>query len=80
MGEQELVFLAAEIYIIEITCGKCGTGIVFNAAETGPIPDACPACRHQMPGLEKTLSVYRQWYTAINQSSDLFRFRVRTKK
>lgn len=77
MGEKELIFDAKEMRAVEVTCPKCGAGIVFDSAnDKQPPPARCPSCHHEDMEMFSWLTGYRKWYQAVAASEKRFRFRV----
>ena len=80
MGENELVFDAKEMKVIEVTC-QCGTGIVFDCTnDKAAVPHVCPGCSNSDGKMQSWLLGYKQWHAAITGSDKQFHFRVRGAK
>jgi len=81
MGEKQIIIPFQELDRIEITCGKCGTGVVLSANKLAPELKAnCPGCSAQFHDMSSAVVYFRQFYAAAERSENKAVFRIKVQE
>lgn len=81
MGEQELIFDLAEIYLVSVICSGCNHGIIFNVKNVDTaVPSRCPICQMDFGLIGEGLGVYRRFYHRMLETGHKVQFRMPVPK
>jgi len=81
MGEKQILIQFTELDRLEITCGKCGTGIVLSASNLAPeLKSNCPGCSAPIHDAATAVSRFREFYAAAEKCGNKMAFRLQIDK
>lgn len=81
VGEKQILIDFTELDRIEITCKKCGTGVVLSANKLAPELKAnCPGCSAPFHDMSSAVSMFRDFYATAERSENKAVFRIKVQE
>ncbi len=81
MSDAELILDRTELTRLSVTCGQCGTVLIFDVSTTAQpdardVPSRCPGCPNELTDLAGVVEAYRLFHDRVARSDLSVKFRT----